>query len=134
MDLEKSGFTKLRWQNLKTDERTAFYRAYPPDKEMLKRTRVGLIDLKLLEECIAGEAPSTAEANRKFPLHYPMLGRIKNTPGPSNGRTRNSSFVLPNSNTMWTSSIYSIAWNNRGLRGNLVHARQPLKPFEWLID
>jgi len=81
VDLEKSGFTKLRWQNLKTEERTAFYRAYAPDKEMLKRTRVGLIDPKLLGECIAGEAPSITEAKRKFPLHYPMLGRIKNTAG-----------------------------------------------------
>ena len=81
MDLEKSGFTKLRWQNLKAEERTAFYRAYAPDKEMLERTRICIIDPKLLKECIAGEAPLTAEANRKFPLHYPILGRIKNTPG-----------------------------------------------------
>jgi len=81
VDLEKSGFTKLRWQNLKAEERTAFYRAYAPDKEMLERTRICIIDLKLLKECIAGEAPLTVEANRKFPLHYPILGRIKNTPG-----------------------------------------------------
>jgi hypothetical protein len=67
--------------NLKAEERAAFYRAYAPDKEMLERTRIGIIDPKLLEECIAGEAPSIAQANRKSPLHYPMLGRIKNTPG-----------------------------------------------------
>ena len=36
MGLEKNGFTKLRWQNLKAEERAAFYRAYAPDKEMLK--------------------------------------------------------------------------------------------------
>ena len=80
-DLEKGSFLKLRWQNLKEQERAAFYRAYIPAKKMLDRVRLGEIDPKPMQECILGEAPSIAEAEKKFPLHYPMLGRMQSTSG-----------------------------------------------------
>ena len=80
-DLEKGNFAKLRWQNLKEEERAAFYRAYIPAKKMLGRVRLGEIDPKPMQECILGEAPSIAEAKKKFPLHYPMLGRMQSTSG-----------------------------------------------------
>ena len=80
-DLEKGNFAKLRWQNLKEEERTAFYRAYLPAKEMLGRVRLGSIDPQPLQECISGEAPSIAVAKKKFPLHYPMLGRMQKIAG-----------------------------------------------------
>lgn len=80
-DLEKAGFTKLRWQNLKDEERSAFYEAYAREEEMLSRVRLGPINPQPLQECISGEAPAIAEAKKKFPLHYPMMGRMKNVSG-----------------------------------------------------
>ncbi len=79
--LEEAGFTKQRWQQLKEDERSAFYRAYAPDKEMLNRAKVGLIEKKPLQECIAGEAPTITEAKKCFPRYYPLMGRMKMVTG-----------------------------------------------------
>jgi hypothetical protein len=78
-ELEKAGFVKPFFRNLKDDEQAAFYKVYPADKEMLDRVTIG--DSGKLEECIAGEAPPLAEAFEKFPLHYPMLGRMQNVTG-----------------------------------------------------
>jgi hypothetical protein len=80
-ELEKAGFTKQRWQQLKDSERTALYRAYVPDKEMLERARVGLIEPQSVEECISGEAPTIAEARKRFPRYYPLQGRMRDVAG-----------------------------------------------------
>ena len=78
-DLKAAGFKDFK--RLKDDERVAFYEAYPADKEMLSRTTLGPIDAQPPRECIAGEAPSLADAKERFPLHYPMMGRMKATEG-----------------------------------------------------
>lgn len=79
-ELGKAGFRKPRWQSLKDDERAAFFKAYPADEEMLKRMKLGL-QSQDLKECISGEPPSIQEGLKKFPLHYPMLGRMKRVTG-----------------------------------------------------
>lgn len=80
-DLAKAGFRKVEWKRLTPGEVAEFYRAYPADREMLDRVRLGDEDTAALEECIAGEAPPVAEALEKFPLYYPMLGRMKDVTG-----------------------------------------------------
>lgn len=80
-DLAKEGFRKVVWKRLNEHEVAAFYRAYPADREMLDRIRMGDELTTPLEECIAGEAPPLAEAKKKFPLHYPMVGRMKDVSG-----------------------------------------------------
>lgn len=77
-DLAKAGFKKVKsLGKLKDkDARTAFYRAYPADTEMLERVLLGPINKQPLDECIAGEAPTLAEARRRFPQYYPRIGRM----------------------------------------------------------
>jgi len=72
-ELEEAGFAVKNFKNLTAEQRSAFYLAYPPDAEMLERS--------LLEECIAAEAPTLAEARRKFPQHYPGVGRMRQVAG-----------------------------------------------------
>ncbi|MEK7951163.1 hypothetical protein [Luteolibacter soli] len=80
-DLAKEGIKKVEWKRLKKDEVEAFYKAYPADREMLDRVTLGDEITGPLDECIAGEAPPLAEALKKFPLHYPLMGRMKNITG-----------------------------------------------------
>lgn len=80
-DLAKAGFRKVDWKRLNEREVAAFYQAYPADRQMLDRIRLGDEVTTPLEECIAGEAPPLAEARKKFPLHYPLLGRMKDVTG-----------------------------------------------------
>lgn len=80
-DLAKAGFKKVDWRRLSEREVAAFYQAYPADREMLERIRIGDEVTTPLEECISGEAPPLAEARKKFPLHYPLLGRMKDVTG-----------------------------------------------------
>ena len=47
---------------------------------MLSRLTLGTQNQKITE-CIAGEAPTLSAAKRAFPSHYPLMGRMKNTPG-----------------------------------------------------
>ena len=78
-DLVRAGFKDFK--RLKDDQRTAFYQVYPPDNKMLTRAKLGPIEPQSPNECIFGEAPPLAEAQKKFPLHYPMMGRMESIKG-----------------------------------------------------
>lgn len=80
-ELGKAGFEVGLFKRLKEEDVAEFYKAYPPDREMLDRVELGPITKSPLEECIEGEAPTIEAALKVFPKYYPMTGRMVKTDG-----------------------------------------------------
>lgn len=80
-EIIKRGFKKHQFSKLSDDEKTRFYKVYPPDREILNKATLGLIEKTPVYECIAGEAPAIDTAYKKFPIHYPRCGRMKQVRG-----------------------------------------------------
>lgn len=59
---------------------------------MLERVRLGPITQNPMDSCIAGEAPPLESALKKFPQHYPMIGRMQNVTGTFEWRGKRLTF------------------------------------------